>query len=220
MLSLKKKRIGFLLPLVLVVGLVGCASLLQRATADTDPRSVPDAIMLRAQQIVISRSGRAVYDTYIRYDSTHSKYVPPNSYCQKHPSSCTAFLLDPHYALVFSFRVPTIDSIRSIGFLLDLNGDLIEDADFDGLLDCVNEPAECVVEVTEEQATHIAQSAGLEPGIRPWKTSFHWHAGVKTYVWTVQNTLYVGQDRWSGRTALIDANSGELYLIAEWRMMN
>ena len=116
--------------------------------------------------------------------------------------------------------MPTIDSIRSIGFLLDLNGDLIEEADFDGLLDCVNEPAECVVEVTEEQARHIAQSAGLEPGIRPWKTSFHWHAGVKTYVWTVQNTLYVGQDRWSGRTALMDANSGELYLIGEWRRMN
>jgi hypothetical protein len=47
--------------------------------------------------------------------------------------------------------------------------------------------------------------------VKEWRTHFHWYGGeLKTYVWTVENMLTVDEStgQSSGRTMLIDANSG------------
>jgi hypothetical protein len=75
---------------------------------------------------------------------------------------------------------------------------------------------ENVVFIGETAAISVARQAGLEPGLGAWGTHSHWYGGVfNTYVWTVDNTLTADEPtgRSSGRTGLIDANSGSVLQI-------
>lgn len=95
-----------------------------------------------------------------------------------------------------------------------------------GILDCIDNPEKCDFPIDEATAIQIAKNAGLEDGITDWKTSLHWYGGdLKTYVWTVQNTLSEtphSKDQGysaSGKTVVIDANSGEVKEVSQWQAM-
>jgi hypothetical protein len=48
---------------------------------------------------------------------------------------------------------------------------------------------------------------------RNFQTDFHWYGGtIKSYVWTVSNTLSGTVNESSGKAVIIDSNSGEVLL--------
>jgi len=128
--------------------------------------------------------------------------------------------------MIYTLKIPEkpyVDGL--IEFAIDDNGNLITERGTSGIPNCVKEPLECDFPIDEAKAIAIAQDAGLEKGIKDWKTSFHWYAGdLKTYIWTVSNTLSeskqgIGSYQASGKTVIIDANSGKVIEISGWQAM-
>jgi len=123
--------------------------------------------------------------------------------------------------MVYSFSVSDLPGTDlPVEFFVDVAGNLISEVGIDGLPDCVHDRTECVFAVIDQaSAISIAEEAGLEPGLEEWTTHFHWYGGeFNTYVWTVENTLTIDKSTGesSGRTVLIDANSGTVLHIGGW----
>lgn len=211
------------LALLLAMGAVACS---QTADCPTPvpgsiPGEIPDCILDKADQIAISRLGKAFFAKHARFEPTLSSYHEAEPTCLEVPSGCAAYLLKPYYQLAYSFTVPDLPGVvLSGGFTLDAAGNLVPEVEIDGLPDCAHGPGECSFTVLDAaSAVSIARQAGLEPGLSEWRTHFHWYGGeFHTYVWTVENTLtadeFSGQS--SGRSVLIDANSGSVLQIFDW----
>jgi hypothetical protein len=163
---------------------------------------IPDCILEKSNQIVISRLGQAFF----------------REHCIQNPGNCAEFVGKPRYRMAYSLSVPDLPGTDlPVAFVVDAAGNLVAEAEIEGLPDCVHDAKECVFTVVDEaSAISIARQAGLEPGLGEWKTHFQWYAGeFNTYVWTVDNTLTADESTGhsSGRTVLIDANSGNVLEI-------
>ena len=172
---------------------------------------IPDSIIARASQYIISRVGELFFDSYIAFDSSRSRYYPPNEHCIQNPSSCAEYRQFPRFLMVYSFRIPELSFVdETIFFLVDTLGNVIEEREPGGIPNCPNNDCWDNFNVIDEsEAIAIAQNAGLEPGIREWRTSFHYYYGdIDDYVWTVDNTMYESSSRGSGNGVLINAYSG------------
>jgi hypothetical protein len=182
---------------------------------------IPDCILQRSNQIVISRLGRTFFREHVVFEPALSSYNEPDPYCVQDPSNCVEFLGKPHYRMVYSFSVPDLPGTDlPISFDVDAAGNLASGAEIDGLPDCVHDPGECAFAVVDEaSAIKIAREAGLEPGLDEWRAHFHWYGGeFHTYVWTVENTLTAdgSTGQRGGRSVLIDANSGAVLQSLNW----
>ncbi len=70
--------------------------------------------------------------------------------------------------------------------------------------------------IVESEAIKIAAQAGLAKGIKEWQTSLHWYYGnINNYVWTVSNRL----SEFNGQTVVIDAFSGKVYEVTDYRIV-
>ena len=187
-------------------------------TAAPGPQ-IPDSIVVKANQIVVSRVGADVFSRFYSFDHTRSRYFEANAWCIEHPSSCSPYLQHPHYYVVYALETDgrTPDAVGQ--FVVDVSGNLFTEPEFYGIPNCIEGPGECVF-IDEAAAKQVAWRAGLESGIRAWKVHFHWFAGARqTFVWTVSNTLTATgppDHRSGGRTVLIDANSGNVLDIFDW----
>lgn len=182
---------------------------------------MPDCILEKSNEIVISRLGKAFFREHAVFEPALSSYNEADPYCVQDPSNCAEFLGKPHYRMVYSFSVPDLPGTDlPVAFVVDAAGNLVSGAEIDGLPDCVHDPKECAFTVVDEaSAISIAKKAGLEPGLNEWRTHFHWYGGeFHTYVWTVDNTLTADEStgQSSGRSVLIDANSGAVLQIFDW----
>ena len=84
-------------------------------------------------------------------------------------------------------------------------------SDFSGSLNLL-----CQI-IDEEEAIQIAHNAGLEEGIKEWKTSFNYYAGdIDDYIWAISNTLYENDYHSGGKTVIINSHSGEVIEILSW----
>lgn len=71
--------------------------------------------------------------------------------------------------------------------------------------------------ISEETAIKIAAEAGLEKGIKEWKTELQlYHGKINDYVWSVSNTL----SKYNGQVVIIDARSGKVYQILDYQIAN
>jgi hypothetical protein len=177
------------------------------------PLQIPDCIVEKSNKLVISRLGKAFFQEHVVFQPALSSYSEGDSHCIQNPSSCVAFVAKPHYRMAYTITVPDLPGRElPAGIVVDAAGNLAPGAEIDGLPDCVHDPGECAFKVVDEaSAIAIARQSGLEPGVKEWRTHFHWYGGeLKTYVWTVENMLTVDEStgQSSGRTMLIDANSG------------
>lgn len=183
---------------------------------------IPDFVIEKSNQFVISRVGEDFFKKYISLDYTHSRYWLPDEFCIQNLSSCAIHLQEPYYDMVYSLKIPEKPYVAaSLGFPIDTKGNVINVENYaSGIPECVTHPEECIFPIDEMQAIQIARDAGLEEGIRKLETSFHWFAGdLKTYVWTVSNMLYkssVPSHEASGKIVVIDANSGKVCEVSGW----
>jgi hypothetical protein len=192
-------------------------------SADKCEKSIiPSSIVEKSNQFIISKVGQDFFDKYIGIDYNRSKYYTPDEFVITNPEDCADYLQRPYYLMVYSFKMPEKPFVHELmEFAVDTDGDVILERDVMGIPDGINNPTECIFPIDEAKAIQIAKYAGLEDGITDWETSFHWCAGdLKTYVWTVQNTLSAtpyGQDySASGKGVTIDANSGEIKRTYVW----
>lgn len=184
--------------------------------------SIPDSIIAESNDFVISKVGEPFFNSYIKFDSSKSKYSAADPFCIEHPSSCAAFLLNPHYYIVYKFKIPEkvfIDEI--IQFVTDVSGDIVPDRDVYGIPKCSNN--DCwnnFTVIDKDEAIQIAQNEGLEEGIREWSISFYFYAGdFNDYVWGISNTLYQINLEWGGKGLIINASNGEIYEKYSWTMV-
>jgi hypothetical protein len=162
--------------------------------------NMPSSIVEKSNQFISSKVGQDFFNKYIKIDYDQSKYHPEGA----------AFSQRPYYLMVYSFKMPEKPFVNeSIEFAVDTDGNIILEREIMGIPD----PTKCNF-MNETEAIQIAKNAGLEDGIADWVTSFHWYGGdLKTYVWTVQNTLSATP---SGKGVVIDANSGEVKQTYQW----
>lgn len=98
-----------------------------------------------------------------------------------------------------------------------------------GIPDCRNHPELCTF-LSQDSITKIAEKQLFEKGMSPWRHEFVW-VNVNTfkendcpsillaghYVWKVSNTLSVHDKLAKGKTIQINASTGEVENIGEWK---
>jgi len=160
------------------------------------PANMEQTMIEKGDELIVSKIGNDYFNNYIKLLSID--YQSPNGAIKK-----------PCYRLIYTFKIPEKQFVNvSIEISIDVDGNIVRERGIP------SNPNECKFLVDEAKAIEIARDAGLEEGIKEWETDFHWHDGLKTYVWTVRNTLSVSSVgepyEESGKTVIIDANSGEV----------
>ncbi len=186
-------------------------------SAAPEEQPIPDSIVNKSNQFIISKVGQEFFNNYITLNSELSKYYPPEESCIKNPSYCADYLQKPYYFMVYSFKIPEkpyVDELLELA--VDTEGNIIAEREATGTPNCVSNPNECLFSIDEAEAIQIAKNAGLEGEMADWETSFYWIGGdIKTYAWSIQNTTTPT----SGEVVLINANSGEIIGISPWQAM-
>jgi len=191
-------------------------------TPDLSPEQplppIPEVIIQKANEYVISQIGQENFTKLITFVPEASKYQEANQRCIERPDSCTEYLRQPSYFLVYTFADPEKPWVTGdIHFVVDVRGDVILEREPYGIPRWAEDPSECDFPIDESMAIAIAKQAGLEPGIKPWETGFGWKAGeYKTYGWSVRTTLAEWQGGGRGKVLSIDANSGAVLGIFDW----
>ena len=72
--------------------------------------------------------------------------------------------------------------------------------------------------IDEASAIEIAREAGLEPGVRPWRTNYSSHP-TGGNVWSVENTLHESSGGADGRLVRIDAKAGGVIEFSNWAIL-
>jgi hypothetical protein len=212
-----------ILLLIVMTALIGCSNPTNQTTVPVLPAStIPQFIKARADSFVISQVGPAFFMDYFSFDSIRSEFHEPDTFCITHPTACLEFLQHPYYQMVYRFAIPDKPWINELTeIVLDSLGSVIPESPPYGIPHCVSDSSSCSFSIDSTDAISIAQQAGLEPGIRPWRTNFGWGGTTyDTYVWTVSNTLTETSSTSSGRAVTIDSNSGVVYMIAVWMVIS
>lgn len=125
-----------------------------------------------------------------------------------------------HWILTYQLRIPSKPWVAGrITVLVDSTGAAVGAPAVAGIGDCVRHPEECTFSVDENSARRLAESSGLQAGLRPWKTGFQWVARpTPCYAWIVENALRLEADSCNGEgdTAVIDANTGRHLTTEHW----
>lgn len=164
---------------------------------------IPSAILKKANQVIINKTGEEFFDKYIKPDFVKTKYTAP------------------YYDVVYHFYMPEkpyVDAL--IKFSVDSTGAVAADRDFVGVPECKDD--NCNFSISEEQAVKIAKDNGLEAGVKEWQKGFIWDNKLKQYVWHILSTLQesTGSEgkRSKGKEIVIDPNTGMVLATNEWRI--
>ena len=180
----------------------------------TDGR-IPQEILASAREYVISRVGESFFESYMKWKPGRSCYLPVNPRNLADPDGCSPYLLVPRYRIAYDLHIPEKPWVhQTVWFFIYEDGGWVKDPTIQcGLPDCVAHPEECEFPIDGDDAKRIAEQAGLEAGLEDWRIGFiWWGAEYQTYVWQVHNTL----TKRSGRTLVLDANTGEVLHVGEW----
>lgn len=191
---------------------------------DKQKYSIPDSIILKSNMVIISRVGQKFFDSYIKLDSSISKFSPPDSFCIKNPSHCAEYLVRPFYSMVYKFNVTGDKDFNAfIEFVVDTNGVVVPSRPVFGIPNCPNNDCwDYFHVITKERAIEIAKQNGFEEGIRDWVIKFHFYPGnLNNYVWEIRNTLTEdnfapNQYKASGKGLLINAIDGSVFQVFNW----
>jgi hypothetical protein len=80
----------------------------------------------------------------------------------------------------------------------------------------------CDWQVDSDGAIRIAETEGLEKGIKDWQFAFVWNPERQIYVWRILTVIREFQGdfgyRGSGKEMLIDPVSGEMLSLTGWQI--
>ncbi len=186
---------------------------IESGNEDITTSDIPDLIIARANEFLISKVSERFFYSYIKFNHDLSRFSLADTYCIKHPSRCTEFLLKPHYYFVYNFKISEKDFVDEIiEFVTDSLGNVVQSRKLFGIPKCPNN--NCCNNfplIEKEDAIKIAKEYGSEEGLNKWILSFHFFAGdLYNYVWKVKNILYKTDYEFGGKTLLIDANTGRI----------
>jgi len=160
-----------------------------------------------AKKAIVARAGNSFFDNYVT--PMWARSYPPED-CQ----TCTEDVRRGYSLIALRFRMPELSFVDAIiDCVVRSNGSVSR---LEGVPSCIKDPGECIFPYDEAAARAIAERAGLEPGLEPWKFHFHWHVKFEAYVWQVSNTLEEEKETGSGQLVLINANDGHVVGIYRW----
>ncbi len=166
---------------------------------------VPLNVLNKANDFIISKTGKEFFDKYITPDFALIKYK------------------EPYYKMAYRFFIPDkpfVDELLT--FSIDKNGKVDTTGEITGIPDYKNNPASCKFDINEKQAIKIAEDNGLKKGVNKWKVGLLWNQKYNQYLWHVLSTYsesgkgsnYNG----SGKELLIDPNSGKVISANLWNI--
>lgn len=164
---------------------------------------IPAAVLKRANQVIIDKTGEEFFNKYIKPDFTKTKYAAN------------------YFNVVYHFYMPEKPYVNAfIKFSIDSMGVVATDREMIGIPECNAD--NCTFDISEEQAVKIAKENGLEPGIKEWQKGFLWDVKLKQYVWHILSTDKEsgGSEgkRGSGKEVVIDPNTGLVLALNEWHI--
>ena len=170
-----------------------------------DASDVPLNVLNKANDFIISKTGKEFFDKYITPDFTVITYN------------------DPYYKMAYKFFMPEKPFVNTvINFIIDKNGNVDRNDEIAGIPDYKNNPASCRFNINEEHAIKIAKENGLQTGVAKWKTGLLWDKTFDQYVWHVLSTYSEsGEDKnykGSGKELIIDPNTGEVISANLWHI--
>lgn len=200
-----KKTVRFLLAFFVVAAAFISFSCTCGACSRQQDVEVPNDILRKANDFVISKTGKQFFDDYISPDFLLTKKT------------------GGVYEMAYRFIMPQksfVDEV--IRFTVDSAGSLMKNNEITGIPDCVNNPSLCTFDVTEENARSIAKEYGLEVGVNEWKVGFLWDEKLNQYVWHVLSTLYESEGSngyiGNGKELIIDPNTGLVLKENVWKI--
>jgi len=112
--------------------------------------------------------------TEVVFQPDLASYEEGDPYCIQNPANCTEFVRKPRYRMAYSLSVPDLPGTDlTVAFVVGAAGNLVTEAEIEGLPDCVHDPMECAFTVVDEASMiSIARQAGLESGLGQWRTHF------------------------------------------------
>ncbi len=173
-----------------------------RCPAESDLQ-IPQSVIENSNQQIISKTGDDFFKNNFTLNFDESKEI------------------DGNFLMKYNFTIsdkPFVD--EEISFLVDSTGKVLSDQKIIGIPNCKN--GDCDFNIDEDKAIQIAESNGLEKGIKNWKTDFVWDDKYEKYVWKIISTASQSQGsegyRGSGSEILIDANNGKVLDSNMWHV--
>ncbi len=170
-----------------------------------DQAVVPEEVLNKANNFIISKTGQEFFNKYITPDFAKTRYNPP------------------YYEMAYHFYMPEKDYVAAtIKFITDSTGNVLKDKDIIGIPDYKLNPDECNYTVDRDSAIKIARENGLKEGIKDWDVGFIWNPQRKIYVWHVLSTLNemkgdIGY-RGNGQEVIISPVTGEVLEMHDWKV--
>jgi hypothetical protein len=202
MKSLKSSFTAFIAIIILSCSYYACSSSSSDIKNETD---VPLHVLQEANLFIVSKTGAEFFHNYIAVDNVKTKHSPP------------------YYEMVYNLYIPEKPYVNtSITFTVDEAGKVVESKDIIGIPNCNKNPLLCDWQVDSDGAIRIAETEGLEKGIKDWQFAFVWNPERQIYVWRILTVIREFQGdfgyRGSGKEMLIDPVSGEMLSLTGWQI--
>ena len=170
-----------------------------------DAADVPLNVLNKANDFIISKTGKDFFDKYITPDFALITYTEPN------------------YKMVYRLFMPEKPFVNiTIKFTIDSTGKIIDGDGVTGIPDFKNDPQSCEFNIDEKTAEKIASENGLRKGVINWKTGLLWDKDLDRYVWHVLSTFSEtgkGNDyKGSGKELIIDPTNGKVLSASLWHI--
>ena len=194
-----------IIPIGLLVTLLIGYSCHCSSCANGEVTEVPSAVLNKANEFIISKTGEEFFNKYITPDFARTKYNPP------------------YYEMAYRFYMPEKDYVvGEIKFITDSTGNVLKDKDIIGIPNYKQKPYECNFTVDKDSAIKIAKENGLKEGIKAWDVGFIWNPKRQIYVWHVLSTLHEQKGdfgfRGNGQEAIISPVTGEVLEMHDWHV--
>ena len=201
---MKPLKISFTIISITILGAIyySCSS---SSNEKNEEAVVPLIVLQEANLFILSKTGPEFFHNYIAVDNIKTKHSPP------------------YYEMAYNLYVPEKPYVNtSITFTVDETGKVVESRDIIGIPNCANNPKLCDWQVDKDGAVQIAESEGLEKGIKDWQIAFLWNPERQIYVWRILTVIREFQGdfgyRGSGKEMLIDPVSGEVLSLTGWQI--
>lgn len=172
---------------------------------EQEEAQIPLAVLKKADQFIISKTGDDFFKKYIAADFLQSKHIAPN------------------FLMVYKFYMPEkpfVDEL--IRFTVDSSGKVLSQYEVVGIPDCSTNLMDCDFVVDEKIAKQIATENGLPKGIKNWKVDFIWEAKHNKYIWKIistnKETLMQDHDRAEGELIIIDPSNASVIEKESWKV--
>ncbi len=175
---------------------------------------IPDFIIARSDSFLVSKTGPAFFNNYVKYDSVLSFYHELDSVWIRNSNYSKSYWGRQYYHMVYNFKVSEKPWIYGqLYFDVDTSGNWITGSKTKGIPECLLNQNYCIFNIDSSMAISIAQQDGLEKGTEPWRAYFIWDYDPKNkYVWEVSNNL----TKYSGKVIVLDPNSGTILRRTNW----